>query len=378
MVLQLRLFDVAFIWATEKQSTGLSPVLVSSSGRHQGGGLGRQPSQSCHAEAVSLKNGGLNESGSTSSGAVHVNNISQRMEKDTSKWQLKGKRNSRHISKNRKQDRRKYMVMDMDNEPAPYLAGIEHSDGFFPVSDQRVDCDGSRRSLASFNCKVDGVRDWSKSFSHRDMRGAIGDVSLPPQRSLPYRQSRFTVNSRYQTSDFPGRTITDSKLYDVKLEVKANYQPQNVPLVSLMSKLNGKAIIGRPLTVECVDDGFCDLIIRSNECDPTRASALDAAELGHAAMRNSDAGRIPAKHMTMQARFSPSKSPKRKCVLLPKKIRKLSTLTGNKEEYRKPVVEKLKGPVIACIPLKLVFSRINEAVNGSARQTNRALTSSNS
>ncbi|KAF2323520.1 hypothetical protein GH714_035887 [Hevea brasiliensis] len=316
-----KLFDVPFV-GEEKHSAGLSPMFVSSLGRHQVGALGRHSSQSSQAEAVSLRNEVLNESGSTSSAATHVNNISQRIEK-----------------------------------------GIEHLDGFFPSSDKKVDCDGTRRSLASYNCNlqmkskriaddhVDGVRDWSKSFSHREshMRGGMMEVSLPPQRSLPYRQSRFTVNSRYQASDFPGRNITDSKLYDVKLEVNANYQPQNVPLVSLMSKLNGKAIVGRPLTVEVLDDGYCDLIMSSNECDPTHAPALEAAELRHAAMQNSESGRITAKHMTMQPHFSPSKSPKRKCGLLSKKIRKLSSLTGNKEEERKPVVEKLKGPVIAWI-----------------------------
>ncbi|XP_021629137.1 uncharacterized protein At1g51745 isoform X2 [Manihot esculenta] len=378
-----KLFDVPFV-GEEKHSAGLSPMFVSSSGRHQiGGGFGKHCGQNNHAEAGPMKNEGLHESGSTSSAATHGTNVSQRIEKGTSKWQLKGKRNSRHINKNRKQDKRKHMAMD--EEPYAYLAGIEHLDGFFPSSEQKVDCDGgTRRSLASYDCNlqvkskriaddhVDGVRDWS---NHREsqVRGGMTS-SLPPQRSLPYRQSRFTVNSRYQTSDFPGRTITDSKLYDVTLEVKANYQPQNVPLVSLMSKLNGKAIIGRPLTVEVLDDGYCDLIISPNECDPTHVSTMEAAELGYAAMRNSESGRIPAKHVTMQPRFSPSKSPKKKCGLLSKKIRKLSSLTGKREEERKPVVEKLKGPVIACIPLKLVFSRINEAVNGSARQTHRALT----
>ncbi|EEF46304.1 conserved hypothetical protein [Ricinus communis] len=380
-----RLFDVPFV-GEEKHSAGFSPVFVPSSGRHLVGGLGRQSSQGSQAEAACLKNGGLNESGSTSSAPAQFNNFSQRMERDTSKWQLKGKRNSRHISKNRKQEKRKYL--SMNDEPNAYLAGLEHFDGFFQGSGQKADCDSTRGPLASYNCNlpvnfkgfagshVEGVRDWRKSFSHREnhVRGAMMEVSLSPQRLLPYRQSRFTVNSRYQTSDFPGRTITDSKLYDVKLEVKANYQPQNVPLVSLMSKLNGKAIIGRPLTIGHLADGYCDVIVSSIECDPTRVYAVEAPQ----GVRNSESGRIPAKHITMQPRFSPSKSPKRKSGLLSKKIRKLSSLTGNKEEYRKPVVEKLKGPVIACIPLKVVFSRINEAVNGSARQTHRALTSSNS
>lgn len=373
-------------------STGFSPTYVSSSsGRHQVGGLGRESSQNIQAEAVPLKIEGLNESNSTSLAATHVNNISQRIEKGSSKWQLKGKRNSRHTSKNRRQDSRKYV--DMDDESNAYLAGRENLDGFLHGSDRTVDCDGTLRSLASYNCNlhvkskpfpedhVEGVREWGKSFSHREshMRGSTADMSLPPQRFLPYRQSRFTVNSRYQTSDFPGRTFcTASKLFDVKLEVKANYRPQHVPLVSLMSKLNGKAIVGHPLTAELLSDGYCDRLISSNECDSTHVTVLKAAKPVYLPLRNLEAVRVP-RLMKTQPHFSTNRSLKlRKCGLLSKKTRKLSSLTGNKDEDRKPVMEKPKGPVIACIPLKLVFSRINEAVNGSARQAHRALTSTSS
>lgn len=356
-----------------------------SSGRHHGGALGRQSSQSCQAEAVSLRNEGLNESVSTSSAADHVNII----EKGTSKWQLKGKRNSRHLSKNRKQDSRKYV--DMDDESNAYLAGIEHSEG----SEQKVDCTGIGGHPTSYNCTlrskckpvaegpVDGLRDWSKRLSQRDSHMRVPtaeaklspDGSLRPQRSLPYRQSRFTVHSRYQIPDFPVRNISaDASLYDVKLEVKASYRPQHVPLVSLMSKLNGKAIVGHPLTVEVLDDGHGDDLLSGMECN------LEVGEMHNAAKPNSVTGRGPTKNLALQSRFSPTKSSKmKKSGSLSKKIRKLSSLTGHKhsEEERKPVVDKPKGPVIACIPLKLVFSRINEAVNGLARPTHRVLTSSN-
>lgn len=78
--------------------------------------------------------------------------------------------------------------------------------------------------------------------------------------------------------------------------------------------------------------------------------------------------------------FSRRKSSKsKKSGLLNKKIRKLSSLTGHRqsEEKRKPVVDKLKGPVIACIPLTIVFSRINEALSGQARSTHRAVSTTN-
>ncbi|CAK7356817.1 unnamed protein product [Dovyalis caffra] len=374
-----RLFDVPFV-GEEKHSTGISPVIVScSSGRQQISGWGRQSSQSSQAEAVLVKKEACNESDSTSLAANCVyNNISQRIEKGTSKWQLKGKRNSRHTSKNRKQDSRK--EVDMDDEPNAYLAGTEHLDGFRQGPDQKVDCGGGKPQPFSED-HVDAVRDWSKSFPQGglNMRGATGEMPVP-QRSLPYRHSRFTVNSRYQTSDFPGRNFSSgSKLFNVDIKVQRNYRQQHVPLVSLMSKLNCKAIVGHPLTIENLEDGYSDLMLGSNEGDTTHVTEGEIPKLGYAAMPNLEAGRIPARHMTMKPRSSSSKAHKlRKSGLLSKKIRKLSSLTGKKVEDRKPVVEKPKGPVIACIPLKLVFSRINEAVNGSARQTHRALTSSNS
>lgn len=385
-----RLFDVPFVGVLEeeKHTAGFSPIPVScTSGRPYVGALGRQSSPSSQAEAASLRNDGLNESGSTSLAAV---NISQRIEKGTSKWQLKGKRNSRHLSKNRKQDSRKYV--DMDDESNAYLAGIEHSEG----SDQKVDCNGIGGHPASYNCtlrakckpvaegQVDAFRDWNKHMSQRDphMRGTVTEVKLSPdgsvipQRSLPFRQSRFTVHSRYQIPDYPVRNIcTNASLYDVKLEVKANsYRPQHVPLVSLMSKLNGKAIVGHPLTVEVLDDRRCDGLLSSMQCN------LEVGEMRAAVKPNSVTGRVHTKHVGLQQRFSPTKSSKlKKSGLLSKKIRKLSSLTGHKqsEEERKPVVDKSKGTVISCIPLKVVFSRINEAVNGLARPAHRVLTSSN-
>ncbi|XP_010654562.1 uncharacterized protein At1g51745 isoform X2 [Vitis vinifera] len=354
-----RLFDVPFV-GEEKHSAGFSPIFVScSSGKPQVGGLGRQSSQSSQAETVSLRNEGLNESGSTSSEAVHTSNCNQRIEK-----------------------------------------GIEHQDGFSLGSDQKVDCNPVGGSVISDSCTLQGKskpviddqesghRNWSRHISHREphLRGPTSEVkrlpdcSLTPQRSLPYRHSRFTVNPRYQMPDLPFRNFySNSCLYDVNLEVKANYRPQHVPLVSLMSKLNGKAIVGHPLTVEVLDD-LSDLLLSDSEYDPTTMSVSEGDEMGYAVKRNSETRRLPTKHSTLQLRVSPSKSPKmKKGGLLSKKIRKLSSLTGShkkRDEERKPVVDKLKGPAIACIPLKLVFSRLNEAVNSSARPAHHALTPS--
>ncbi|KAJ1411140.1 PWWP domain [Sesbania bispinosa] len=364
-----KLFDVPFarVLGEEKQATGLSPVLaLCSSGKPQVGALGQQ---SCHlspSEALSLRNEGQNTDCTNSAAGQNI--INHRIEKGSSKWQLKGKRNSRHTSKNRKEVSRKHM--DMDDASNAYLAGMENSNGFSQGAGQKVDWNNIGAPNASYNCTsqarckpfAEGLLGGFQDLSTR-VRGTtevklLPDGSLIPQRSLPYRQSRFTVNSRYQMVDFPGRNYcSDASLYDVKLEVKSSYRPQHVPLVSLVSKLNGKAFIGHPLTVEVLEDGYCDRMLSGIGCDLEGGDTFTYGVV----KPNSVSGRIRSKNLS---RFSPRKSSKmKKSGLSNKKIRKLSSLTGHKqsEKERKPAVGKLKGPFIACIPLKVVFSRINEA-----------------
>lgn len=57
----------------------------------------------------------------------------------------------------------------------------------------------------------------------------------------------------------PGRrTSFGTLLIDVKLTIQAIYRAENVPLVSLVSRLNGKAIIGHPVEIEKLEDGSTD------------------------------------------------------------------------------------------------------------------------
>lgn len=379
-----KVFDVPFVGVLEeeKDTPGFSPALVScSSDKPQVSALGQQPCNASQCEAVLLRNESKNEPGCTSSAAGH-NIVGHRAEKGSSKWQSKGKRNSRHTSKNIKQHSRKYV--DTDHQSSAYLPGIGNSDGICRGADQNVDWNGRGAPNTSYDCtsqvkckpvaegQLDGFRELNKHIKGTTAEAKLlPDGSLTPQRLLPYRHSRFTVNSRYQMADFPGRNhCSDASLYDVKLEVKSSYRPQHVPLVSLVSKLNGKAFIGHPLTVEVLDEGHCDKMLSGIECD------LETSGVYCVAKPNLVVGRI---HSKSSMRYSSSKSSKmKKTGLLNKKIRKLSSLTGHRksEEERKPVVDKLKGPVIACIPLKVVFSRINEALSGQARSTHRALPTS--
>lgn len=72
--------------------------------------MGAQSSQGSQVEATSFGSEELNDSGSTSSDSDDIHCFSQRMAKGTSKWQLKGKRNSRHTRKIKKKDSGNYMI----------------------------------------------------------------------------------------------------------------------------------------------------------------------------------------------------------------------------------------------------------------------------
>lgn len=144
-----------------------------------------------------------------------------------------------------------------------------------------------------------------------------------------------------------------STLFDVKIEVKANYSKPRVPLVSRMSKLNGKAIVGHPLTVEVLEEeGYGNGMVMSQVVVKANSVSKQKGKKG-------------------KSNGAINKSKKKKPSSLLVKTRRLSSLTSQKltEKGKKQTTEKAKETVVACIPLKVVFSRINEVLKGSARQT---------
>ncbi|TYI09804.1 hypothetical protein ES332_A09G098100v1 [Gossypium tomentosum] len=254
---------------------------------------------------------GHNESGFTRLVAIDTNSTSQRMEEGATDWQLKGKRKMRQISKFHKRGLRKYVHMDDESK---------HSYGFSRGSDQKVEE------------QLDGFQDCKSMSQEPRVRGPIVEAKILPGRSMTPR----------------------------RIEVKANYRPQHVQLVSLVSKVNGKALIGHPLTVE----------VSSDDCyygDLTHEVAMECTEVGHLVKQN-PGGLISTKHMKMEPRFPSHKSAKvKKTGLSSKKIRKLISLNCPKPgvDDWKLVTKKFKGHEIACIAVKLAFSRINEALNNS-------------
>ncbi|CAA2995654.1 Hypothetical predicted protein [Olea europaea subsp. europaea] len=344
-VLSETLFDVPLL-VEEKHHAGLS-LSISCASQKALMGAGAQPSQSSLVETLSLGNEELNESASTSSGTADIH-ISQRTDQGSSEWQLKGKRNAR----SRK--------VDVNYGSATCVAGQNVDLNCVGVSLPSADCGYSLKSRPIAEIQVDEFPGWSRNVPHTPSELSV------PLRVLPCRQSRFTVNPKYDSSEFSLRHHNaGSVLYDVTLAVNASYRPQHVPYISLMSKLNGRPIIGHPLTIEVLDDGFCDHLISGSECYSS-SSELNGDQ---GATRSSSGGRVSTKHLGLQPSISPKTRKSKRNGLLSKKIKKLSSLTCSRKqsEVEKKLVEKPRGPAVACVPLNVVFSRINAALGPATR-----------
>lgn len=244
------LFDVLLI-SEEELPDGFLPRITCSSLKPQIDALGVRSFQNSPVIVGSLTNEARKELGSTGSETARVSDVAQETENDPLEWQLKGKRNLRHKSRN----------PELDSK-----------------DDSKTD-------------ELDRYEILETSIRHSN---------------------------------------AESTLYDVQIEAEARNRPQDVPNISLMTKLNRKPVSGHPIVVEVLEDGESDFLLDTlelyelDESTETRTRSSKTIEHGSST----------------------------------KKTRTLSSLT------RKP-------PTFACIPVKLLFSRIDEALNGSTRAVNR-------
>ncbi|GLJ29429.1 hypothetical protein SUGI_0580170 [Cryptomeria japonica] len=91
--------------------------------------------------------------------------------------------------------------------------------------------------------------------------GTSSGMIFETLKSVGETQFKVSDSARVSKLGINASDLSRSMLFDVHVEAKATYQGEHVPLVSLMSRLNGKAIVGHPVTVESLDYGYCDAYI---------------------------------------------------------------------------------------------------------------------
>ncbi|KAI3884312.1 hypothetical protein MKX03_017152 [Papaver bracteatum] len=313
-----------------------------------------------------------------------------------SKWQLKGKRNSRNLSKR---------LMEMDGSIYNGLNRGSHFEGRGRNSScERSLGQGFYQGEGDFSYDYDGGDLFDKNSIHnRDL--GYGKRYQPMLKAKTEDSdsdddfvwgmdglSRAPVKRYWDESEecydpiYVGHhqfgSRRKSKLVDVDLMVQAtSYQGEHVPLVSLMSRLNGKAIIGHPVQIEIIGDDSAELILSRNNDFYEEATEKD----GSAALtpvwrtaRRTVMHRIPHPH--------PSKALEKK---YPEKLlekvnlssqrtgmlssiatqQKLNRLSNQKGMNRLTKAHDDGLTTITCIPVKLAFSRLTEAVGRPPSRT---------
>ncbi|XP_010322496.1 uncharacterized protein At1g51745 [Solanum lycopersicum] len=325
----------------------------------------------------------------TSSHAYHQKSISAGF--GVSKWQLKGKRNNRSLN------RRPLDPFDGN------LASFKGKRGYVCLQDDPLTRSwaqnaryGSRAprpaSQNMFNCV-----DWA--WDDPASRGYW-------EESAEYFDS---VNSYHHSG---GRTM----LVNVDLKVQSSFQREHIPMISLTSKINGQAIVGYPVQIEVLSSS--DSLLWATECNFPVSSDNDTAlqPIWRTARRTANV-RVPRPHASpgldnpkgtkhvqgfdcnksvknasvsgivqkgsmtrttsqpATVRTFARKSGKRNNLSSYQKVRTLKSIalqqkrsdqkgSSNCHQVDGTIKRETLPTVIACIPVKLVFSRLSEELVG--------------
>uniref|UniRef100_A0A7N0TZ87 PWWP domain-containing protein n=1 Tax=Kalanchoe fedtschenkoi TaxID=63787 RepID=A0A7N0TZ87_KALFE len=351
-----------------------------------------------------------------------------------SKWQLKGKRNLRSVSKR---------SVDIPN------AGVGVNDETY--LENRGDT--FNRSIYSLHVNYQQNNDTDSFLDGEDLferdywslGSAVGNTRHPTLRHMPRVRSNSNIHHTgvwddmtwehrtpmetrdYYTSNYHDQVYVGhghvggrmgSMLVEVDLEVQPSYPKQRVPIISLMSKIDGRAIIGHPLQVEGLEEGSADTLFRSDSGNGRLQCVVDYVlpsvwktarrtanyrvprpDLSSAVDNGGDAdyhplGRKPAS-MELYTNLGDPMQQIDPCALRPhaakkpmKKISKKVSMSscqktrtlssfdldedkqigqGRNDDVQAFSLSELikyeSGPTtVACIPVKLVFSRLYEAV----------------
>ncbi|XP_017190381.3 uncharacterized protein At1g51745-like isoform X3 [Malus domestica] len=322
-----------------------------------------------------------------------------------SKWQLKGKRNIRNLTKK--------------SVDATYGKGYNYG----PYSEEKTEFIGledeysmaSRAATRSRNSVGQNMIDWEDwTWEDRSARNEYWDIKRERFNPVYDGRHRYRRRPKY--------------LIDVDLKVQASYQKEPVPIVSLMSKLNGKAIIGHPIQIEALEDGSSNSLLSTVDefgeaidnngvvtlphawrtarrtanvrvPRPHLSSALDGDETADYLRFSDEESRPPFKKLNIGSfsnkasqgkgslpnssrlptdrKFS-KKAAKKVILSSSQKTRTISSIPVEQNFSNKPIHHDSSSyqrdglikpessgaaKTVACIPVKLVFSRLLEKIN---------------
>ncbi|XP_047325618.1 uncharacterized protein LOC124929329 isoform X2 [Impatiens glandulifera] len=250
-----------------------------------------------------------------------------------SKWKLKGKRNSRARGGN-----------NLSKVSFPRIGG----ESFGPEESDshkynRLQSVTAKTMLIDDDTEQDGgnhdddTNDWEESNWNQ---------FLPSYGDGEYYLEDHHRHQHPSSSSY----LLDIDLKVVQAAKSSSYQRQHVPLISLLSKLNGHAIIGHPIVVEPLENGSSELLEEMNNFTvpppPPPPRPRPTKKLSR---------KVQKKMRLSSSSLSSSQ-----------KIKTLSSIgVGLKREEEEGLMKGVGGLTgVACIPVKLVFSRLHEELVG--------------
>ncbi|XP_055830431.1 uncharacterized protein At1g51745-like [Solanum dulcamara] len=359
--------------------------------------IGRSEAQPEHGSISSEELDEVTLTDGTSSHAYHQKSFSAGF--GVSKWQLKGKRNNRSL--NRKpldpyDGNLARRPCRMTNFKGKRGYGCLQDD---PLTKAQKAGYGSRAphtaSQNMFNCV-----DWAWD----DQPASRGYWEEPAENF-------DSVNSYHHSG---GRTM----LVNVDLKVQSSFQRGHIAMISLTSKINGQAIVGYPVQIDVLSNNSSESLLWATECNFPESSDNDTAlqPIWRTARRTANV-RVPRTHassgldspegikhiqaldrnknvqkasvggvvqkgsMTRTTISQPAiertfarKSGKRISLSSYQKVRTLKSIAlqqkrsgqkgSNTHQLNGAIKQETLPTAIACIPVKLVFSRLSEELVG--------------
>lgn len=214
------------------------------------------------------------------------------------------------------------------------------------------------------------------------------DDALKCQTRTGYRkQSKKMIRDIYFSSQFQdggleisgrqARSPSSRKLLiDIKLKLETRYEGASVPLVSLMSKANGNSIIGHPVEVEKLKNGSTEILLPIKD-DAGNKMLDDKSTLllqSFPKTRTPVCYRPTSSQLTRSVQttarrtpvsYLPTPSPcsiKREFEAVNVPTQKINARLVKRGNNYLPKEKILNLPVVTCVPVKLIFSRLAAAV----------------
>ncbi|XP_009597376.1 uncharacterized protein [Nicotiana tomentosiformis] len=202
----------------------------------------------------------------------------------------------------------------------------------------------NKRKMHNQHCRSRSVERSSESFE--TLSRDFNHNSRPsPGNSLTEEASSQSLSSKFTT-------CTRKTLIDVDMTVQGTYRGEPTPLVSLMSRLNGKAIVGHPINIEVLDDSSEIILVKKGSSDQLKYKRRMPQLVWTTSKRT------PVCYTTSSASKKPNMSNNGPRTFFRGDGQKCNHDVGDKNAAK----DDMTLPYVTCVPVKDIFTKLIRAL----------------